>query len=256
MLLNVSLLMIELPTEKVKAKETNPRFLILFGKPKSGKTTLVAHLDNNLIVDLEGGSEYMDCLAVQARSVNDLAEIVKAIKKKNAEINGYFYKYITIDNASRLEDITLSYATALYKATPMGKNFDDTKNDIRMLPKGAGWIYIRQAVRKVIDMFKELCQYFILIGHTKESIINKEGEELSEMQLDLAGKLSDIICGEADAIGYVYRKKNQTIVSFKGGDNLIIAARAMHIREQTIVMAEKIDEGNLQVYWDKIYKTN
>ena len=29
--------MIVLPTEKVKAKVKNPRFLILFGKPKSGE---------------------------------------------------------------------------------------------------------------------------------------------------------------------------------------------------------------------------
>ena len=61
--------MIVLPKEKVKAKVENPRFLILFGKPKAGKTTLVAALDNNLIIDLEGGSEFLEALAVQARSV-------------------------------------------------------------------------------------------------------------------------------------------------------------------------------------------
>ena len=87
-----------------------------------------------------------------------------------------------------------------------------------MLPNGAGWFYIRQAVRKVIDMFRELCEEFILVGHTKDKLVNKDGEELSEMQLDLAGRLSDIICGEADAIGYVYRKKNQTLISFQGGE--------------------------------------
>ena len=75
--------MIVLPTEKIKAKVRNPRFLIFFGKPKSGKTTLAAHLENNLIVDLEGGSEFIDCLAVQARNINDLGEIANAIRQKN-----------------------------------------------------------------------------------------------------------------------------------------------------------------------------
>ena len=61
--------MIVLPKEKIKAKVENPRFLILFGKPKAGKTTLVSRLDNNLIIDLEGGSEFLEALAIQARSV-------------------------------------------------------------------------------------------------------------------------------------------------------------------------------------------
>lgn len=242
--------MIVLPTEKIKAKVRNPRFLIFFGKPKSGKTTLAAHLENNLIIDLEGGSEFIDCLAVQARNINDLGEIANAIRQKNKECNGYFYKYITIDNATRLEEITLSYALTLYNRTPMGKSY---KGDVRLLPQGGGWFYVRQAVRKALDMFRELCENFILIGHTKDKLVNKDGEELSEMELDLAGKLSNIICGEADAIAYISRKKNQTIASFKGGENITIEARAPHLRGQNIVIAESDDEGKISVYWDKIY---
>ena len=74
--------MIVLPKEKLKARIENPRFLILFGKPKSGKTTLASKLDNNLIVDLEGGSEFLEALAIQARSVNDLGEIANAIREE------------------------------------------------------------------------------------------------------------------------------------------------------------------------------
>jgi hypothetical protein len=37
-----------------------------------------------------------------------------------------------------------------------------------LLPQGAGYQYIRLAVRKVIDMFKELTDNLILIGHTKD----------------------------------------------------------------------------------------
>ena len=125
-----------------------------------------------------------------------------------------------------------------------------------MLPNGAEWLYIRQAVRKVIDMFRELCEEFILVGHTKDKLVNKDGEELSEMQLDLAGRLSDIICGEADAIGYVYRKKNQTLISFQGGENNIVEARAPHLRGQKVVIAESDNEGKLVTYWDRIYLPN
>lgn len=243
--------MIVLPKEKVKAKVENPRFLIIFGKPKAGKTTLASKLDNNLIVDLEGGSEFLEALAVQARSVKDLGDIANAIREEIKSTGKKPYKYITLDNASRLEEICLSYAATLYRQTPTGKNYSG--NDVRTLPNGSGYMYLQQAVRKVIDMFRDLCDNFILIGHLKDKMINKEGEELSEMSLDLVGKLANIICGEADAVGYVYRKKNETHISFEGGDNSVREARAPHLRGKNIVIAESDENNNIKVYWDKIY---
>ena len=243
--------MIVLPKEKIKAKVENPRFLIIFGKPKAGKTTLASKLYNNLIVDLEGGSEFLEALAVQARSVKDLGEIANAIRTEIKETGKKPYKYITLDNASRLEEICLSYAVQLYKATPMGKTYSGT--DVRTLPNGSGYMYLQQAVRKVIDMFRDLCDNFILIGHLKDKMINKDGEEMSEMSLDLVGKLANIICGESDAVGYVYRKKNETRISFEGGDNSVREARAPHLRGQNIVLAESDDNNNIFTQWDRIY---
>lgn len=243
--------MLILPKEKNKPKVNNPRFLILFGRPKSGKTTLLSKLDNCLIVDLEGGSEFLEALSIQARTIEDLANISRAINEETAKTGKKPYKYIAIDNATRLEEMCLGYAKVLYKQTPMGKSYNG--DDIRTLPNGSGYMYLRMAVRKVIDMFRNLCDNFILIGHTKEKMINKEGEELSEMALDLVGKLGDIVCGEADAVGYVYRKKNETIISFEGGDNSVREARAPHIRGKKIVIAESNENNEINVHWDRIY---
>lgn len=244
--------MIILPTQKVPASSTNPSFLILYGRPKSGKTSCLAQLDNNLIVDLEGGSTFIDALAVQARSVNDLGEIAQAIRAKNSEVGHNFYKHITIDNATRLEEMCLPYAATLYRQTPIAKNWKGT--DVRTLPNGSGYFYIRQAVRKVIDMFRELCDEFILVGHVKDVQVDQNGEELSEMALDLVGKLSSIICGEADAVGYLYRKGNETHISFKGGDGTIKEARAPHLRGKDIVIATGNEDGTIITDWKQIYK--
>ena len=241
-----------LPTSKVPAVSTNPKFLIIYGRPKAGKTSALAQLENNLIVDLEGGSTFIDAMAVQARSVSDLGEIAQAIRAKNTEVAHAFYRHITIDNATRLEEICLPYAATLYRQSPVGKNWKGS--DVRELPNGSGYFYIRQAVRKVIDMFKDLCDEFILVGHVKDTQVNKDGEELSEMSLDLVGKLSSIICGEADAVGFLYRKGNETHISFKGGDGTPKEARAPHLRGQDIIITTGDDDGNLTTYWDKIYK--
>ena len=230
-----------LPTSKIPAVSVNPKFLIIYGRPKAGKTSCLAQLESNLIVDLEGGSQFIDAMAVQARTVNELGEIAQAIRAKNKEVGHNFYKHITIDNATRLEEICLSYAKLLYMQTPMGKNYKG--DDVRTLPNGSGYMFIRQAVRKVIDMFKDLCDEFILVGHVKDVQIEQNGEELSEMALDLVGKLSAIVCGEADAVGYLYRKGNETHISFKGGDGTIKEARAPHLRGQDIIIATGNEDG-------------
>ena len=244
--------MLVLPKEKSVPKVNNPKFLILAGRPKAGKSTLMAALENNLIIDLEDGYQALSALVVQARSINDFAEIANALKAEINNNEGKFpYKYITIDNATRLEEMCLSYATQLYRQTPMGKNYQGT--DVRTLPNGSGYMYLRQAVRKVIDMFRSLCETFILITHTKDRQINFEGTEVNEIAIDLAGKLGDILCGEADAIGYVYRKKNETIISFEGGEGTVREARANHLRGKKIVVAESDDDNNITFHMDKIF---
>lgn len=245
--------MITLPTTKVPAVSTNPKYLVLYGAPKAGKTSCLAQLENNLIIDLEGGSTFIDAMAIQCRTIQDLGEAAQAIRAKNAEVGHNFYAHITIDNATRLEDICLSYAATLYRQTELGKNWKGT--DVTTIPRGAGYKYLRDAVKKVIDMFKDLCDEFILVGHVKDSITEKDGEEVNAKEIDLVGKLGKIICGMADAVGYVYRKGNETHISFKGGEGeTIMEARARHIAGQDIVIATGQEDGSIVTYWDRIFK--
>ena len=242
-----------LPTAKIPAISTNPKFLVLYGREKTGKTSALAQLENNLIIDLEGGSTFIDAMAVQARTVQDLGEIAQAIRAKNEEVGHPFYKHITIDNATDLEEICLSYAAKLYRQQPMGKNWTGT--DVRTLPQGAGYFYLRQAVMKVLSMFRELCDEFILIGHVKDSVVEQNGEEISEKSLDLVGKLAGKVCRACDGVGYMYRKGNEVHVSFKGGENTTMGCRGEHIRNKDIVISTMDEEtGKITTYWDKVYK--
>lgn len=206
-----------------------------------------------MIIDLEGGSTFIDAMSIQCRTINELGEAAQAIRAKNEEVGKNFYKHITIDNATRLEDICLSFAAQLYRKTELGKNWKG--DDVTTLPRGAGYKYLRDAVKKVIDMFKDLCDEFILIGHVKDSIIEKDGEEVTAKEIDLVGKLGKIICGLSDAVGYMYRKGNETHISFKGGiDETIMEARAKHIAGKDIVIATGNEDGSITTYWDRIYK--
>lgn len=268
---------IVLPTERRKATDYNPRLMVVFGKPKSGKSSVIASLENNLIIDLEDGYRALNVMCVQARTVQDIFEIKKLIEEKNQGNEGKpFYRFITIDNATRLEEMSLPYAAALYRQTPMGqswglkkdrignvyrdpatgKTVPDPKADVRQLPNGAGYLYLRKALKEMVTMFRPLCDTLILVCHVKDKQIKKNDEETTEMAVDLAGKLGDIICGEADAIGYVSREGNKTLMSFKGGDNNIRGSRPLHLREKIFCVAESDPEGNLKVDMSEIFIDN
>ena len=257
--------MIELPTERSVVTNYNPKLLILMGRPKQGKSSLVAAIDDNLIIDLEDGYRALPVMKVQARSVKDLEEIRAAILAKGKELKRAPYRFITIDNATRLEEMSVVLANEMYRNTPMGQGWGmlkdakgmpakdpktgrfmpDPKADVRMLPQGSGYLYLRKAIRKLIDMFKPLCETLILVTHVKDKQIKKDGQEMSEMAVDLAGKTADIICGEADAIGLIYRDGNKTFVSFEGGDNTIKEARCPHLRGKKILVAESNDNNEV-----------
>lgn len=260
-----------LPTEKRKAQNYNPRLLVLFGKPKSGKSSAVASLENNLIIDLEQGYRSLEVLVTEAKDIYDVFAIKLALEKKIKELGKFPYKFITIDNATRLEEYCLGYAAALYRKTQMGarwgmkrdangnplivngKPVPDPTADVRQLPSGAGYLYLREALKEVIHMFLPLCETLILVCHVKDRQINKDNQESTEFSVDLAGKLSDIICGEADAIGFIYREKNKTIVSFEGGDGTIREARPLHLRGKKFIIGESDENNNLTMNLSKIF---
>jgi hypothetical protein len=243
--------MIQLPKSKIKAETLNAKTLVIFGKPKSGKSSICANLDNNLIIDLESGYAHLDALKVSANNITELGLVAKAIQEANTEAGGYAYKYITIDNATKLEEIVKELALQLYKASPVGKAYSG--EDVLKLPNGAGYMWLREAFFKVLDMFKSLSKHLIIVAHTRDSLINREGKEMSELSIDLSGKIARLVAADCDALGYLYRQKNQTILSFNGGGDFIAEARPVHLRGQEIVIAESNDSGQIEYYWDRVY---
>ena len=70
-----------LPKEKTKAEIQSPETLVIYGPPKIGKTTLLAALDNFLILDFEKGSKKIDALKLEVNDLKDLKELVLKLLK-------------------------------------------------------------------------------------------------------------------------------------------------------------------------------
>jgi hypothetical protein len=241
--------MIELPTKKVLATRANPKRLVIYSKPKAGKTSALALLDDCLLLDFEKGSDYVDAMKLKIDSLQGLKEVGAEIVKA-----GKPYKYIAVDTVTALEELCLGYAKSLYMDTPMGKTF--AGDNVLKLPNGAGYLYLREAFFKILDYIETLVPEdgsVILLGHLKDKNIDIAGKEVAAVDLDLTGKIKSLVCAKADAIGLLSRKGNQVILNFKTSDEITCGARPDHLKNQEIILTESID-GNLIASWDKVFK--
>lgn len=250
-----------LPKLPIPASHQSPRNLVIFSKPKAGKTSAFAKLPNALILDLESGTDLLAAIKIKASSVEEIKAIGEQIKAE-----GYPYDYIIIDTMTRLEEICVPYAEILYSKTSMGKNWfkkDENGNyaadsgkaiygNILNMPQGSGYAYLREGLTKVVEYIKTWAPRMIQACHLKEILLDKEGVEFNAMDLDLTGKIKRIISSQSDGIGYLYRKGNKNILSFKTSDQVSCGARPDHLRNKEIVISEMIDD-KLVTYWENIY---
>ena len=221
----------ELPKTKVKASRKSPKNMIIYGPPKIGKTTVLSQLDNCLIIDLENGSDMVDALKVKVNSLAELATLGREIIKQ-----GKPYKYIAIDTISKLEEWCEAEAKKMYKLTAMGKNFDKNNEGLSILslPNGGGYLYLRLAYKKWIDRLNLLADKVILVGHLRDKMLEKKGKEVSVKDLDLTGKIKQMTCSNTDAIGYVYREGEETMISFNSLEDITAGTRCEHLKGKTM----------------------
>lgn len=237
---------ITLPTKRTPADSKSPKRLFIYSAPKSGKTTAVAALDDCLLIDLEKGAGFVSAMKVQIDTIEELGEVISSVKKA-----GKPYRYGAIDTTTKLEEIVVPLANKLYKQTQMGKDWDE--DSVLSLPRGAGYLYLRKAYQQVMAALDDCFERVIYLGHLKDSSISKEGKEVAVRDIDLTGKLKSITCASTDAIAFMYRKENQTILSFRQGEDIISGARPLHLKNRDIVILESDEKENLTSYWDKIY---
>jgi hypothetical protein len=151
----------------------------------------------------------------------------------------------------------IPFAEDLYSKSSMGKNwFTDGKpkyGSILNMPNGAGYPWLREAFTKVVDYLKTWAPRIILVGHVKDVVLDKNGSEFNALDLDLTGKLKRITSSQSDAIGYLFRKGNKNILSFKTTDEISCGARPEHLRNKEVVLSELIDEETLTTFWENVY---
>lgn len=256
--------MIKLPTEPIEEVEINPVVTILYGATKIGKTAVLADLEDNFIIDLERGATSYKCLRMKAKDYSEFREISTELHKQ-AEAGTFPYKYVTIDTIDRLvewleKEVVREWNIAQKKIKdPLARTFVTVYSEIGF---GKGYDLVRLKMRGIINFMRNVTPHLILVGHLKRTIIGDTSVEVKEDNLDLVGKLRNLVCADADAVGYCYRgveiidddtRLPALKVSFKADENTAAGSRRSHLRGKIITLSTMVEEDVYKSHWEKIY---
>ncbi len=254
----MSNLVLPKPNEKIPAKLKNPRIILAYSEPKVGKTSIFATLPDSLLLDLEDGSGFVDATKIQVTSLEMLADIGRQIIKDK-----FPYKFGIVDTATALEAWCEDDATYLYKESVIGKNFKGDSVTAE-LPKGAGYYWLRKSYNTYFQCLASWFPTLILLAHVRDKmLVDKKGNQVEATDLDLTGKLRQITCAKADAIGYLHRKtvgagykgnkSEEIFISFRS-EGITTGSRARHLEGKDISITKVVGENEeIKVDWNKIF---
>lgn len=233
-----------LPTAPIPPTRTDPRLLVIYGEPKIGKTTALSTLESTLIVDTHHGTEYLTALKVNINSLDELEQLKNMLVAKNKP-----YKRVAIDVINTVEDWCEFAARKQFKATTLGKNFSMGDN-ILDLPQGAGYKWLRNVFHQQLTVISQMADQIVLVSHIKDKYLDGgktiEGTKLTDIVtskgLDLTGKIANILCSVANAIGYMYREREKLMISFQTDATVSVGSHCKHLAGQ-----------KFEFDWAKIY---
>jgi len=249
---------IVLPTVKQVPKSQNPRTLVLSGKHKVGKTTILQELPNCLLIDVEDGSAYYEGLVMKCPKEYGPVKKFKWLKEVAATIKeaGHPYDYVAIDTISQLDMDSEWYGTWMYMHSVAGKKFnkktdsdgnliygpdkkpillppnDPEYESVLSLGNGYGYKWTREAMMEIFDVLKDLGKVCtIFISHVADKMIaEKQGEQVMVKDLALTGKVRDIFPRLVDGIATVWNEDGQVMISFVANEEKIGGVRCKHLR--------------------------
>ena len=255
-----------LPMERRKPKEVIPRTLLIYSLPKAGKTTIVSQLENCLILECEsGGADFVGGQILEINSPGELAKAIATIEEAK-----FPYEYLVVDTLTKLDEWSEVVGTYNFMEKPQGKRLnrenempngkiiDHTDNrfvTVHELPNGNGYQYSRNQMIFWYNRLASLAPHVIFLAHVKDKYLEnaKTGEVVESIDINLTGKVKSIIASRVDAVGYLFRQDNQGILNFKNENNITCGGRCPHLDDK-IVISEKMPDGSLKTYWDRIYK--
>ena len=199
------------------------KFLLVYGLPKVGKTTLLSKLPHSLILAFEAGTNALNNAYVQPiKKWTDAKSVLRELRKEAVQEKFHF---IGVDTA----DIAWSLCEKYICQQNQVQNLGD-------IPWGKGYALCKQEFE---DFFREIAQLgygICFVSHSAEKTMKDEkGNDYTSLAPALPSRPYDIVNKMVDIIGYIRAVKNydtnetKTYIFLRGDDRFVAGSRFKYI---------------------------
>jgi len=217
---------------------------LFFGPPKVGKTTFAASWENCLIVDLERGTDYVNCIRVQPKDLREFDTLISLLESGHADFRDF--QTIAIDTVDVLHDWIENQVCAELNISAIGE-----------AAYGRDYAQVRQRLLSYVGRLKRLDRNILWIAHSRQAII--EPNAPVARTIDLPGKLARFFTAQMDTIGYCFAEEGEggvltRLISFKPLNTLEAGSRNPVLQDKVVEMSfeaiKKLFESEPQNVFD------
>lgn len=179
------------------SRDLSNKYLLLYGRPKCGKTSFAAQCPNNLILCFEKGVNFLPGIyAADMEKWSDFKALLRQLSK--TEVKGKF-KTVTID--------TVSLAWSLCERYICDNNGVNAISDI---PWGKGYALLKDEFSSALRKISMMGYGIILITHAKIRLEKIDDEHSVEVvSPNIPERAQDVINALVDIIGYIDYKPEE-----------------------------------------------
>lgn len=180
------------------SRDLKGKFILLYGEPKTGKSTFGSQLPKALFLNFEQGTNALAGIrGVPILRWTDMKQVLSQLKKPQAR---EMYDSIVVDTASIAWQLCEQYICQR-----------EGVDSIRDIPWGGGWNMLKTEFSECWRQITLLGFGILFIAHSKEKpteMTDEEGKPISAMCPDLPSNAYTIINSIVDIIGYLQVQMN------------------------------------------------
>lgn len=175
----------------VISRDLRGKYVLLYGKPKSGKTTAACSFPRSLLVAFERGYNALGGVkAVDILKWSDFRQVLRQLEKPEARA---MYDTIIIDTISIAYDYCEQHICV-----------QNGVQKINEIPWGGGYSAAKKEYESALRKITMLGYGLVLIAHSaSRTEKTAEGSEVEIIYPDMPKRASEICNGLVDVIGYI-----------------------------------------------------
>ena len=211
-------------------KDLKGKYILIYGQPKIGKTTLASQFPRNLLLAFEPGYNGLDNIMVQPiTNWSEFKQVLRQLAQKEIQEK---FDTITIDTA----DIAWDYCEKFICSSNVNESTGETPKTLGDIPWGKGYDLCKTEFDSALRQIAMLGYGLVIISHEQlKNVKTEKGDEYQKFMPTLSDRPKLIVNRLVDIIAYLR-------LSTEDGRRYIVSADDKIFREYVWYLTTKEDK--------------